>query len=254
VWLEEAGDLRVLHLDRPPANALDEAMLAELDRLIDVAAADPACRGLLILSDGEMFAAGADIGMLETTPDAPLTFGPRVQQVFNRLEVLPLPVVAALDGHAMGGGLELALACDVRLVSDRPGLKLGLPEVRIGMLAGAGGTQRLTHLVGRTRALDLLMSGRSIDARTALDWGVVTEVLPQEGFEAAARERAQRLAEGATLAIAAVKRCVGHAAYGDLEAGLALERAEAANLMASADGREGLQAFLQHRRPTFTGA
>jgi enoyl-CoA hydratase/carnithine racemase len=205
------------------------------------------------MSDGEMFAAGADIAMLDANPDAPLVFGPKVQAAFNRIESLPFPVVAAIDGHAMGGGLELALACDVRLVSDRPGIKLGLPEVRIGMLAGAGGTQRLTHLVGRTRATDLLMTGRSIDARTALEWGIVTEVLPVDGFEGAVRSRAEKLAEGPTLAIAAVKRCVSHAANGDLDAGLALERAEAALLMQSTDGKEGLQAFLQSRRPTFTG-
>lgn len=245
--------MRVLHLSRPPANALDEVMLDELDRIVDQLADDRTCRALLVLSDGEMFAAGADIGMLDSTPDAPLVFGPKVQQTFNRIESLPFPVLAAIDGHALGGGLELALACDVRLVSDRPGIKLGLPEVRIGMLAGAGGTQRLTHLVGRTRAIDLLMSGRSIDAGTALTWGVATEVLPADGFETAARARGQRLAEGPTLAIAAVKRCVSHATNGDIETGLALELAEAAQLMQSEDGKEGLQAFLQRRRPSFTG-
>jgi enoyl-CoA hydratase/carnithine racemase len=252
--LERAAGLCTLRLDRPPMNALDEDLLQLLTEVVAGLEVDASCRALLVVSEAQVFAAGADIKMLERA-DAALQqrFRDGVQALFDRIERLPFPTVAAIEGHAMGGGLELALACDVRVLSDAPDLKLGLPEVRLGLLPGAGGTQRLSRLLGKTRALDLLLSGRSLDAATALEWGVVTEVAPAPTTRARAAELAERFAAGPTVAYAALKRCALAALHGDLAEGLALERAEAEALMATDDAAEGMAAFVAHRRPSFTG-
>jgi enoyl-CoA hydratase/carnithine racemase len=254
VRLERDGAVRELWLSRPPVNALDHSMVAALSAIVDELEAGDGCRALLIASDASVFAAGADIRMLDEA-GALLDDGFRidVQTLFRRIEELPFPVVAAIGGHALGGGWELALACDLRLVADTAGLKLGLPESRIGLLPGAGGTQRLSRLLGKSRAMDLLLTGRSIDAGTGLDWGLVNEVVPAASLLERAREVAQQFAAGPTAAYASIKRCVLHALHGDIAQGLERERAEAAALMATQDAAEGLRSFVERRRPVFVG-
>jgi enoyl-CoA hydratase/carnithine racemase len=251
--LEAVAGLRVIHLKRPPVNALDHELL---ERLLDIVAdleRDAGCRAVLIQSDLDAFVAGADIGMLESGSGDLELFRNRVQELFDRIERLTRPVVVAIGGHAVGGGLELVLACDIRILSDRPGLRLGFPEVRLGLLPGAGGTQRLSRLLGKTRTLELLLMGRTFDAAAALEWGLVTEIVPAADVTSRARAVAEELADGPTEAYAAIKQCVLHATHHDLDSGLELERLLAAQLMQTADAREGLRAFLERRTPTFTG-
>jgi enoyl-CoA hydratase/carnithine racemase len=254
VRLQHSGDVRELWLTRPPVNALDHAMVAALSSVVGQLEAGDGCRALLVASDVPVFAAGADIRMLDEA-GARLDDGFRteVQSLFRRIEELPFPVVAAIGGHALGGGWELALACDLRLVADTEGLKLGLPESRIGLLPGAGGTQRMSRLLGKSRAMDLLLTGRSIDARTGLDWGLVNEVVDAGSLLERAREVAHQFAAGPTAAYASIKRCVLHALHGDIGEGLERERAEAAALMATQDAAEGLRSFIERRRPVFVG-
>lgn len=255
-WLERDGGLRILHLARQPVNALHTDFVEAIRSCIDGVVADPEARAVLLVSDTTVFAAGADIQALEDNPAPPTdpeSFGARVQSLFTSIERLPLPVVAAIGGHALGGGLELALAADVTIVADDPAIKLGLPEARIGVLPGAGGTQRLARLLGKTRALDLMLSGRSLDPLTALAWGIVTEVVPPDDLERRAREVAAGFATGPTAALAAIKACVLHAVHDDIERGLTVERERAAALLDTADAAEGLRAFLERRPPTFLG-
>lgn len=255
VRLETDGGVRVIHLCRPPANAMDARFVSQMNALLDQVDSDEACRAVLILSDLDVFALGGDIHMLESSGnELDEEFRVGIQKLFDRIECLAVPVVAGIRGHAVGGGLELALACDIRVVGDDDAIGLGLPEVRLGLLPGAGGTQRLTHLVGRTRALDLLLSGRTLTPAEAKDWGIVTHVVPMIEVEDAARRRAHDLASGPTAAYRAIKACVRAAAHGDLADGLAVERREAGALMQTADAAEGLLAFVEKRRPNFTGS
>jgi enoyl-CoA hydratase/carnithine racemase len=168
------------------------------------------------------------------------------------LEAMEKPVIAAINGYALGGGAELALACDVRLMA-RDG-EIGFPEIRLGIFPGAGGTQRLARLLGPARALRLMMEGRRLTADEALALGLVDEVVPSDLLQHTAREMAERLAAGPTRAIGLLKRCVYRGHSRSLEEGLALEAAAVSELIRTADAREGMEAFLAKRPPRFTGA
>jgi enoyl-CoA hydratase/carnithine racemase len=157
--------------------------------------------------------------------------------------------IAYIAGHALGGGLEIALACDLRYASEGR-YKLGTPEVTLGLLPGNGGTQRLTRLIGASRALDLLLTGRTFGPEEAQQWGLVAELCDEDGL----RERAERLAAGPALAVAAIKRCVHEGGQLPLEEGLALEAELMESLFRSKDATEGLTAFVEKRKPEFVGA
>ena len=237
-------------LDNPPANSYDLTVMQRFAADVDAAIASDA-RAVLVRSASErFFSAGADVKkFLDGDVEANMEMIRTSQAAFLRMAGAEQVFIAHINGHALGGGLEIALACDVRLAA--PGIyKLGTPEVTLGLLPGNGGTQRLTRLLGPSRALDLLLTGRTFGPDEALQWGLVSALVDAEG----AREYAERLAAGPRLAIAAIKRCVHEGGQLALEHGLALEGELIERLFRSRDATEGLTAFVEKREPEFVGA
>ena len=199
------------------------------------------------------FSAGADVkGFLARSADDNLAMCRRAHQVFNRFAAEAPVFIAAIAGHALGGGYEIALACDIRVAAEGS-YQLGLPEVTLGLLPGTGGTQRLPRLIGRGRALDLMTTGRTVTPEEAARLGMVDRLVPAEALERVVGELATGLARGAPLAIAAVKRAVHDGLERPLADGLEVELAQVGPLFASEDAREGMTAFTEKRRATFAG-
>jgi enoyl-CoA hydratase len=239
-------------IDRPEAlNALSFDLLDELADALEVLDGDPACRAIVITGAGSRaFAAGADIRELAPQTYASLRDGRRFE-VWDRLGAIGLPTVAAVRGVALGGGCELAMLCDMIVAADDA--TFGQPEIRIGVMPGAGGTQRLTRAIGKARAMEMILTGASIDAKTGAAYGLVTRVVPAEATTDAALELAARIAAMPPLAVRAAKAAV-LAAYEDgLRAGLAGEREAFFRLFETADQAEGMAAFTQKRTPTWSG-
>lgn len=252
VQVEVARGVGLLTVDRPPANALDLTLVREIGRVAAQTARRPDVGALVVTGAGPRFVAGADIKMMATLGPTDIPgFISGIQRAMDDIEALPLPTIAAINGHAMGGGLELALACDLRLIAD--GARLGLPEVLLGLLPGAGGTQRLVEIVGKGRALELLYTGRALDPPEALGLGLVDRVLPGERVVTEAVEFAAELAAGPRAALREIKACVLARLDGGRRAGMRAEAAGIEALFATADAREGIAAFVE-RRPARFGA
>jgi enoyl-CoA hydratase/carnithine racemase len=254
-WITVAHDDGVaeLTLDRPPVNQIDAAWVERLHEVVAVLRG-PEVRAVVVRSAvAKAFAAGGDLPWMARAPlDAQLTFVARLQQAFTAFETLPAPVVVAIEGHCLGGGLELSLCCDIRVAGESA--SLGLPEATIGLLAGAGGTQRLVRAVGQGVARDLLLTGRRLSGSEAMALGIVSRVVPDGTALASARTIARALADGPAEAIQATKRLAVAATDLALEDGLARERAEWEQVRRSAATQEGLEAFAEKRRPDFRNA
>lgn len=246
----------LLTLCDPPANTYSHAMMRQLDDRILAARFDRDVDVIVIRGAGErFFCAGADVNMLLDADETwKYFFCLHANETLLRLENTPKLVVAALNGHCVGGGLEVALACDIRL-ARRGGGKIGLPEVALGVLPGTGGTQRLTRLLGAAKAMELMISGLKMDADAAAALGLVTEVLDADGFDDAVLAYARRFTapHAAAMAVGHVKRACVSGAGIPLEQGLALERELQAKLFGSDDAREGMAAFREKRPPRFSG-
>ncbi len=243
-----------LTINRPAKlNALNADVIDALERAFEQAAADPDTRVVVLTGAGEKaFVAGADIGELQNLgPDEARQFVSRGNALMSRIESLGKPVIAAINGFALGGGCELALACTLRLASDRA--LLGLPEVKLGLIPGYGGTQRLSRLVGRGRALGMMLTGEPVKAQKALDMGLVNEVVAAETLAERAAVLAGQLAVGAPLAMRAILESVHGGVDLELEAGIAVETACFAAICGSDDMREGTTAFLEKRAAKFRG-
>jgi enoyl-CoA hydratase/carnithine racemase len=252
VRLERRPDGVVLvTLDRPKANALSVDLLAQLEQVADGLAADPP--GAVVVYGGpRIFAAGADISGFGGPEDAE-RYGAQFRAAYDKLAALPRPVVAAVTGYALGGGCELALACDLRVVSDRA--KLGQPEILLGIIPGAGGTQRLTRLVGAGRAKDLIMTGRQVDAEEALAIGLADRVVPADETLDAALALAGDLACGPLVALGHAKRAIDGGLDRTLEAGLDLEGELFVDVFRTEDAKVGVTSFLEQGpgKATFSG-
>ena len=250
------GGIALLTLDAPPANTYSYPLMRALDEAILKARFDDAVQVIVLTGAGEkFFCAGADIKMLqEATPTFKDQFCLHANETLNRLEQTPKLVVAALNGHTVGGGLEIALAADLRL-ARKGGGKIGLPEIHLGVLPGTGGTQRLTRVVGKSRALDLMLSGRLFSFQEAAEMGIVQQVLEGADFLSEVRAyAAQFLPPGkASKAVGLIKRAVQTGAELPFQDALALERELQQQLFQSADAREGLAANLEKRPPRFEG-
>jgi enoyl-CoA hydratase len=246
--------IATITLNRPKVlNALNALMLRELDEAFAALQLDPAIRVILLRGAGsKAFAAGADISELAAI-DATSgeQFAGRAQRILRRIETLGKPVIACIEGFALGGGCELAMACTLRLASDTA--RLGQPEIKLGIIPGYGGTQRLPRLVGRGTALKLLLTGDIIDAPEALRIGLVDEVVPSGELTARATTLARQIASMPPLAVAAAIDAVGRGADLPLDQALALEASVFARLCGTADKREGTHAFLEKRPPLWTG-
>jgi cyclohexa-1,5-dienecarbonyl-CoA hydratase len=252
VRVQRDGALATIRLDRPPANALSEAVSLELwDAARDVER-DDAIRAVVVWGGERIFAAGADVKSM-------VEFGPRevepsvsaLEGALRHLEAIPKPVIAAINGYALGGGCELALACDFRFAAADA--DIGLPEIRLGIIPGAGGTQRLPRLIGLARARDMIFSGRHIDAGEALDIGLVDAVAAPDRVYDEAVARARTLADGPSMAYRAAKIALLAAGERTQQAGLEVEREVFRELFATQDQKEGMRAFLEKRPPRFSG-
>jgi enoyl-CoA hydratase/carnithine racemase len=241
-------------LDRPPANSYDAAFLAELDRCVgEVAEAEVAVAVIRSASE-KFFSAGADVkGFLERSADDNMVMCRRAHQVLSRFADESPLFIAAIAGHALGGGYEIALACDIRIAAEGR-YRIGLPEVTLGLLPGTGGTQRLPRLIGRGRALELMTTGRTVAPAEAERLGMVDRLVPAGEFEQTVAELAAGLAAGAPLAVAAITRVVNDGLERTLADALDRELEELADLFASEDAREGMTAFTEKRPPKFSGS
>ncbi|GAA2468399.1 enoyl-CoA hydratase-related protein [Terrabacter carboxydivorans] len=247
-----ASGVATVTIDRPPVNALNRELLGALDAAVAAAVRSPDSHSILLTGTGRRFVAGADITMLaQLDGRSAAEFGKIIQGTFNRIEAASKPTVAVINGDALGGGLELALACDIRFaVADA---RLGLPEIRLGLVPGAGGTQRLTEALGKPRALEMLLTGTPLRASQALDLGLVNGVFDRADLGREAFEWARSLTAGPPLAYAAAKACVRTNLTAGRDRGFLEEVKSLENLVDTADGREGVAAFLQKRAPHFRG-
>ncbi len=254
IHIELRPPIAVVTLDRPKVlNALSAAVLAELDSAFTALVADASIRVILLTGAGDRaFAAGADIRELAalTAADAE-TFSARGQRIFRAIETCGKPVLACIRGFALGGGCELAMACTLRISASNA--RFGQPEVKLGIVAGYGGTQRLPRLVGRGAALKLLLTGAIIDANEALRIGLVDEVVPAADLMQRAEALALEIAANAPLALAETLHTVDEGLDLPLDQALAREAVAFARLCATADKAEGAAAFLAKRPPTWQG-
>jgi len=251
----EAKDgVALLTLNDPPANAYSHDMFREIDDAILKARFDENVHVVVITGKGEkFFCAGANIDLLaKATPYWKYNFCLHANETLNRLEHTPKLVIAAINGHCVGGGLEVALAADLRVVRRSAGL-IGLPEVALGVLPGTGGTQRLARLLGKSRSIELMVEGRRMKPDEALAMGIVNKVLDDEAFLEKALEYARSFCPPAKapLAVGRIKRAVQSGLEMSFEGGLALERELQAELFASEDAKEGFVAFVEKRAPQF---
>jgi enoyl-CoA hydratase len=252
---EVADGVGTITFDRPKVlNAMNAATIVELASVLDGVERDPAVRALVLTGAGEKaFVAGADIAaMAEMGPVDARRFAEGAHAVLERLEALPIPTLAAVNGYALGGGCEVTLACDLVYASDRA--RLGQPEVSLGLIPGFGGTQRLARRVGVMRALELILTGDPVDAAQAKAIGLVLDVVPADELLAFVREKARRIASKGPVAVAQAKRVLRRGAEPDLATANELERQAFAALFGSADAMEGMRAFLEKRPAQWKGA
>lgn len=249
--ITDDGAVRVLRIDREDklgalSASLVEALSAEFARV----AADEQVRAMVLTGTGRGFIAGADIGEYEgADPDTFVEYQHKSRAVFDALEALPIPTIAAVNGYAFGGGFELALCCDIILASESA--RFSLPEVKLGIIPGGGGTQRLTRAAGPRFAKEVIMTGRTVRSDEALRRGIAAAVIPDDELDSAARSLARQLAAGPSQALREIKRLVDRAPGRELGDGLADEQATLAQIFSSADAQEGIAAFSQKRDPEF---
>jgi enoyl-CoA hydratase len=244
--------VRQLLFNRPEKlNALSTPLMQEFETALEEAAADPAVRVIVLRgAGGKAFVAGADIAEYQGNKRAEfIAYQLNSRRVFDRLERVPKPVICAVDGYALGGGFEIALCCDILILSDSA--QLGLPEGRLGLSPGGGGTQRLLRAVGKYAASDLLLAGWRMPAARALALGIAADVVPAEGMDEAILRRARGCLKVAPLAAAEMKRLLREGGDAAIETAKSLEQEVLFRLYSTADGQEGIDAFLEKRDPQF---
>jgi enoyl-CoA hydratase len=250
------GGLAIIELDDPPANTYTYEMMRQLDDAILQARFDDAVHVLVIRGAGEkFFSAGANIAMLNrVTPRFKYFFCLHANETLNRLEHTPKLTIAALNGHTVGGGLEIAMACDLRIAKENAG-KIGLPEVNLGVLPGTGGTQRLARLVGKSLAIEMMIKGETFSFDRAKELGMVNEVLPADGYWEQVLLYARQFCppHKASKAVGLIKRSVQSGAEVPFESGLAIERELQQQLFQSDDAKEGIAAYNEKRVAEFKG-
>ncbi|HEY1137937.1 MAG TPA: enoyl-CoA hydratase-related protein [Xanthomonadaceae bacterium] len=252
--VEGHGVIRRIAVDRPERlNALNAATLDALHAAFDAAAADPAVRVVVLTGSGpKSFVAGADIAEMNgLSPVEARDFSLRGTRMMRRVETMPKPVIAMVNGFALGGGLELAMCCHLRVAADTA--KVGQPEINLGLIPGFGGTQRLLRLAGRAATLELCLLGAPIDAARAAQLGIVNRVVPADELEAETMKIAIQLAASAPLALRGMIDCINVGGECGLEEGLEYESAQFGLVFSTEDMREGTTAFLERRKPSFTG-
>jgi enoyl-CoA hydratase/carnithine racemase len=254
VLVETEQSVATIRLNRPPMNALSAELQAGLTAAVARVSADEAIRAVVLYGGEKLFAAGADIKEMSEASYAQMTkTSSRLQSALNAVAAIGKPVIAAVTGYALGGGLELALCADFRVLGESA--RVGQPEILLGLIPGAGGTQRLPRLIGPAKAKDIIFTGRFIGAAEALTIGLADKVVPDDQVHQAARELAARFAAGPALAIAAAKQAIDVGLDTDLATGLEYERVSFAGLFATEDARTGMRSFLENGpgKATFSG-
>jgi enoyl-CoA hydratase len=257
VSTELDGSVAVVTIDNPPMNALSAPLLEELEAEIDRLDVDDGVRAIVLVGAGERaFVAGADIKEFPSLREGAAEANERgsargIQKLGHRMDAARTPFIAAIHGFCLGGGLELAMCCDIRVVSDDA--QLGQPEIKLGLIPGGGGTQRLPRLVGIGRAQYLNMTGDFVDAATAYDWGLVEKVMPREELRETALGIARTIAARSPVSIAVLRELARTTRDLSLEEGLRREADGFRRCLASEDGAEGVAAFIEKREPQFTG-
>ncbi len=254
VRLEKQAAVGHIVLDRPPANSYDKSFLDDLSAAIDEARFDSAIKAIVVRSASEkFFSAGADVKMFAATDAAyQMAFVIHANEIMSKLERTPKVVFAAINGHCLGGGLEIALCCDARYAAEGT-YNVGLPEVTLGVLPGTGGTQRLPRLIGRQRALDLMLRGVSLKPAEAKEAGILDAVVPAQELQAFVQDHAEKLSAGPTLAIGQIKLATVLGAGMPFDAAMLYEHQAVGRLFASDDFKEGVKAFSEKRKPDYRG-
>ena len=254
VRLEKEGGVGIIVLDRPPANAYDYAFLRAFAGAIDDARVDLSIKSAIVVTSAseKFFSPGADVGAFAVgSPRSRFMTALMAHEAFRKMENTPLVFIAAIAGHCLGGGLELALACDLRFAAEGT-YQIGLPEVTLGLFPGSGGTQRLPRLVGLSKALDLIANGTTLSPAAAKEAGIVDRLYPNaKACRAGAIEYAAKLAAGPGVAIGHAKLAITQGYGGPLDLGLAIEREAIGRVFVSDDAEEGIKAFQEKRKPEF---
>lgn len=251
--VSKADGIAWIRFNRPPMNALNTGFVLEIERAFDEMAADTDVLVIVCTGEGRAFIAGADIAEMSSfTPLQARVFAQNGHRLLGKVANIEKPVIAAINGWALGGGCEFALACDIRIMAE--GAKIGQPEVGLGLIPGFGGTQRLPRLVGPGIAKELIFTGEHIDAATALRCGLVNRVVPADQLVAAAEELARRIAGMGPCAVRLAKSCINHGLDTDLTTGNAYEIEAFGLCFASFEPAEGTKAFLEKRRPVWRKA
>lgn len=250
---EVVDNVAVITMNHPPVNALGIPFLEDFTKILDRLKTNREARAVLIKSAcPDFFSAGDDIASLKNIDDELINTLPKAHAFLNDLESLPLPTVASINGHALGGGLELALTCDFRFMAKDSG-RIGFPEVRLGMIPSLGGTQRLPILVGKAKAIEMMYKGLLLTPEEAREISLVHDVFNPVEFETKTLDYAKRLARQATGAIGKIKTCVNTGIRDGFEAGLSMEYKTFKENIVSPDAREGISSFLENRKPVFKG-
>ena len=247
----------VVRINRPPANALNGELVEELHGVVDELTANDEVRAVVFTAQGDFFIGGADIKMMKERlgKDFPAFmegYTVHLQRAYNRIQEMPKPVIAAINGFAAGGGCELALACDFRFMATGKA-RIGLPEVKLGILPGGGGLQRMPRVIGKAKALELIIEGRLLTAEEALEIGLVNKIFAPDELMEKTLAYAHQLASQATMAIGVIKRCIHEGMDTHTRAGLAFDIDSQDELFRTEDGIEGITAFIQKRSPVFVG-
>ena len=250
---EVRENVAIVTMNHPPVNALGETFLEDFQSVLKRLTNTNEARAVLLSSACPgFFSAGDDVSSLTEITDEMIALLPRAHTLLNDLESLLLPVVAAINGHALGGGLELALACDFRFMAEDSG-RIGLPEIRLGMIPSLGGTQRLPWFVGRGKAVEMMYKGLQLLPEEARDICLIHEVFPADSLFEKCFDYASRLARQATGALGCIKTCINAGYRLGFEAGLSMEYEMFRKNIRSRDAKEGISAFLENRKPAFSG-
>ena len=250
IILEKKNHIALITFDHPPANAWNLAALTEFDQVIHTVEQDSTIRVLILTGAGEKcFSAGYDVTDSANAPQ----IGLLARDLWKRIDRFEKPVIAAINGHALGGGLELALVCHFRIMADNPNIKVGLTELNLGIIPGWGGTQRLPRLLGRAKALDMVLFSKTVGAREALEIGLVNQISSPEKLMRNTFALASKLVERPPIAVSCLLRAMSAGDYEGMERGLQMEDEGSARVRETKDRVEGFKAFLEKRKPVFIG-
>ncbi|MCD6569784.1 MAG: enoyl-CoA hydratase/isomerase family protein [Deltaproteobacteria bacterium] len=250
VVVEKQGNVGILTLNRPPTNSVNLATLEDIDKALDELEQDNDIRVVIVTGAGEKgFSAGFDVSDAANADK----IGPKGQEVWTRVDRFPKPVIAAINGYALGGGCELAMACHFRIMIDAPKAKIGLPELNLGIIPGWGGTQRMPRIIGKSKALDMILFSKRITAPEALEIGLIDKVSAQGEIMKDALELANRLAKRPPIAVSCALKAVATGLEKGLDEGSKVELEGVRTVSKSKDAAEGITAFIEKREPIFKG-